>query len=133
MALTDIAIKRTKSSDKPFKIYDTLNLFLLVNPNGSKLWRLKFKLFGKEKVLALGKYPDVSLKEAREKRDIARKQIENGIDPALERKREKRKAVYDAGNTFMSLAESFIGTQAKQGLKPKTNCKKFLIVKETIL
>ncbi len=130
MSLTDVAIKNAKPKEKPFKIYDTLNLHLLINPNGSKLWRFKFKQFGKEKVLALGKYPDVSLKEAREKRDIARKQLDNGIDPALERKREKRKAVYDAGNTFMSVAESFIERQVNQGLNPKTISKNSSLLKK---
>jgi integrase len=86
MPLTDTAIRNAKPQLKPFKLFDGGGLFLLVNPNGSRWWRLKFRIGGKEKLLSLGVYPDVSLKEAREKRDEARKLIAQGIDPSAQRK-----------------------------------------------
>ena len=130
MALTDIQIKNSKAKEKVYKLYDTLNLHLLINPNGSKLWRFKFRFAGKEKTLALGKYPDVPLKEAREKRDAARKQLEAGNDPSLERKREKRKAIYEAENTFKSVAEEWIKVQETQNLSPKTIIKNSSLLKQ---
>jgi integrase len=86
MPLTDTAIRNAKPQLKPFKLFDGGGLFLLVNPNGSRWWRLKFRIGGKEKLLSLGVYPDVSLKEARDKRDEARKLIAQGIDPSAQRK-----------------------------------------------
>jgi integrase len=86
MPLTDTAIRNAKPQLKPFKLFDGGGLFLLVNPNGSRWWRLKFRIGGKEKLLSLGVYPDVSLKEARDKRDEARKLIAQGIDPCAQRK-----------------------------------------------
>jgi integrase len=86
MPLTDTAIRNAKPKDKPYKLADEKGLFLLVNPNGSRWWRLKFRIGGKEKLLSLGVYPAVSLKEARDKRDEARKLIAQGIDPCAQRK-----------------------------------------------
>ena len=77
MPLSDTAIKNAKATDKPYKIPDEKNMYLLVQPNGSKYFRLKYRFAGKEKMLALGGiYPDTSLKQAREKRDEARTQFE---------------------------------------------------------
>ncbi len=81
MALTDTKIKGTKPTDKPVKLFDGGGLFLLVNPKGGKWWRLKYRFDSREKLLSLGTYPDVGLKEARAKRDEARKQLSAGIDP----------------------------------------------------
>ena len=100
MALTDIAIKSAKPEEKPYKRADSQGLFLLINPNGSKLWRLKFRVGGKEKLLALGAYPQVSLAEAREARDKARKSLMAGNDPAMEKQREKRARLESSENTF---------------------------------
>jgi integrase len=86
MPLTDTAIRNAKPKDKPYKLADEKGLFLLVNPNGSRWWRLKFRIGGKEKLLSLGVYPAVSLKEARDKRDEARKLIAQGVDPCAQRK-----------------------------------------------
>ena len=83
MALTDLKIKKAKAKEKPYKLYDSLGLFVLVNPNGSKLWRQKYKTQGKERLLTHGSYPDVSLREAREKRDAVRAQMADGVDPAV--------------------------------------------------
>jgi integrase len=89
MPLTDTLIRQAKPATTPFKLSDEKGMFLLINPNGSKYWRLKYRIGGREKLLALGVYPQVSLKEAREHRDDARKLIANGIDPAELRKTEK--------------------------------------------
>lgn len=89
MALTDIKVRTTKPSDKPFKLTDGQGMHLLVNPNGSKYWRLQYRFNGKQKILALGVYPTVSLGEARRKRDVAKKLVSDGIDPS-EKKKQTR-------------------------------------------
>ena len=81
MALTDVAIKNAKRRDKPYKMGDTLGLFLLVQPTGGKLWRLKYRVDGKEKKLGLGTYPEVSLSDARKRRDDARELVAAGVRP----------------------------------------------------
>ncbi|WP_251363381.1 Arm DNA-binding domain-containing protein, partial [Escherichia coli] len=75
MALTDAKIRAAKPTDKAYKLTDGAGMFLLVHPNGSRYWRLRYRILGKEKTLALGVYPEVSLSEARTKRDEARKLI----------------------------------------------------------
>jgi integrase len=92
--LTDTAIKNAKPQDKPYKIADEKGMFLLVNPNGSKYFRLKYRINGKEKLLALGVYPETSLKQAREKRDDAKKQLAEKLDPAEIRKETKISQTY---------------------------------------
>ena len=89
MALTDIKVRTTKPSDKPFKLTDGHGMHLLINPNGSKYWRLQYRFDGKQKVLALGVYPMVSLGEARRKRDEAKKLVSDGIDPSEKKKADK--------------------------------------------
>jgi integrase len=90
MSLTDTTIKNAKPTPgKTYKLPDDKGMYLLVNPNGSKYFRLKYRFAGKEKVLALGVYPDTSLKQARDKRDTARKQLAEGIDPSNTRKEAK--------------------------------------------
>lgn len=89
MPLTDTSIRNSKPSDKPTKLFDGGGLFLLLNPNGARWWRLKYRVAGKEKLLSLGVYPDVPLKVARERRDDARKLIAQGIDPSAKRQAEK--------------------------------------------
>ena len=107
MALTDIAIRRAKSREKPYKLFDEKGMYLLVSPSGGKLWRLKYRVSGKEKTLALGPYPERSLAEARDQRDEARKLVRNGVDPGEERKREKRDQKVRSVNTFRLLANEW--------------------------
>lgn len=98
MSLTNIKIKNAKprikpdgsSTTKPYRLSDEKGLYLEIAPNGGKWWRLKYRIGGKEKRLSLGVYPDVSLKDARERRDEFRKQIADGIDPSHIRKAEKQ-------------------------------------------
>ncbi|GAB82899.1 putative phage integrase, partial [Shimwellia blattae DSM 4481 = NBRC 105725] len=111
MALTDAKIRAAKPEAKPYKISDTGNMFLLVHPNGSRYWRLRYRHLGKEKTLALGVYPEVSLSEARNKRDNARKLIAEGIDPC-EQKRAKR-AVPEAAETFETVAIQWLNSKKK--------------------
>jgi integrase len=105
MALSDTACKNAKPKEKPYKLADEKGMFLLINPNGSKYFRLKYRFAGKEKLLALGVYPETSLKDARIKRDQAREQIAKGIDPGITRKIEKAGS---AENTFSAVAKEFI-------------------------
>jgi hypothetical protein len=84
MSLTDVKVKNVKAQDKQFKLYDTSGLFLLVvqtQKGTGKRWRFKYRYNGKEKLLSLGTYPDVSLAKARGKRDEARQLLADGIDP----------------------------------------------------
>ncbi len=83
MALNDLIIRNAKPLAKAYKLSDEKGLFLLVSPNGSRYWRLKYYFAGKEKLLALGVYPEVKLAEAREKRDQARKLLSQSIDPSV--------------------------------------------------
>lgn len=89
MALTDTLIRQAKPAATPIKLTDEKGLHLLINPNGSRYWRFNYRINGKQKTLALGTYPDTSLKMARIFRDEARQLIANGTDPAELRKSEK--------------------------------------------
>ena len=89
MPLTDVTVRNAKPGSKIKRMFDSGGLYLEVAPSGGKWWRLKFRFGGKEKRLSLGVYPTISLKEARERRDEAKKMLANGIDPAAERKAEK--------------------------------------------
>lgn len=86
MKLTARQVETAKPKDKPYKLADGGGLYLLVNPNGKRYWRLKYRSLGKEKLLAIGVYPDVSLAEARNKREDAKRTLAAGNDPSLERK-----------------------------------------------
>lgn len=108
MALTVLAIKNARPRAKAYKLFDEHSLFLLVTPTGSKYWRLKYRYLGKDKVLSLGVWPEVSFPEAREARDAARKLVADGIDPAAEKKLKRMRAQFDAGNGFKSVAEEWV-------------------------
>ena len=104
MPLTNIAINAAKAQDKPYKLADAGGLYLLVDKTGGKYWRLKYRFLGKEKTLALGVYPVISLAEAREKRETAKKELLSGIDPSHAKKIRKSDAIKEAANTFKSIA-----------------------------
>jgi integrase len=120
MTLTDTAIRRAKPKDKPYKLGDSLGLFLLVQPSGGRLWRLKYRVNGSEKKLGLGIYPEVSLCEARAKRDDARKVIAIGSDPAVEKQRAKVRAQISASHVFADIAREFIEKRRADGLTAAT-------------
>lgn len=107
MALTDTQIRNAKPGGKPYKLYDQAGLFLQVAPAGGKWWRLKYYIGGKEKLLSLGTYPEVTLAQARGKRDEARVLVAQDIDPSQDRKDQKHKAKLDALNTFEILANEW--------------------------
>lgn len=101
--LSDATIRKAKPCDKPFKLFDERGLFLLVTPPGGKLWRFKYRINGKEKLISLGGYPDVSLADAHDRRDAARKRVAAGVDPSEER-RAARAATED---TFEAIAREW--------------------------
>lgn len=108
MPLTDVAVRTAKPKEKPYKLADERGLFLLVNPSGSKYWRLKFRIDGKEKLLSFGTYPDVSLREARERRDEAKRLMAAGVDPAENRKAQKAARVEEVSNSFEVLCREWL-------------------------
>jgi integrase len=107
MPLTDIAIRNAKPKEKSYKLSDFAGLYLEVTTTGSKLWRLKYRINGKEKRLALGSYPMVTLAEAREERDAARKLIAKGKDPVQVRLAQKRQAQLENENNFAFIANEW--------------------------
>lgn len=110
MPLSDTACKNAKPKEKPYKLADEKGMFLLINPSGSKYFRFKYRFGGTEKSLALGVYPETSLKSAREKLDAARKKLADNIAPSITRKIEK---IGSIENTFKAVAEDFLMTKLK--------------------
>jgi integrase len=100
MTLTDRKIHSTKPTEKSQRLFDERGLYLEISPAGGKWWRLKYRFGGKEKRISLGVYPEVSLKEARERRDESRKLVADGIDPSENRKATKAASVHRASNSF---------------------------------
>jgi len=113
MALSDTAIRKAKPTDKPQKVTDGGGLYLLLNPNGSKWWRLKYRYEGKEKLLSLGVYPDTGLADAREKRDAARKLLAAGVDPGSQRKAQKAAGEERLANSFEVVANTWLEGQRR--------------------
>src|SRR5258706_3453377 len=103
MGLTIAEVKNAK----PGKLFDGNGMFLLARPDGAKCWRLKYRFAGKEKLLALGVYPEVSLADARAKRDDARKQLRDGIDPSERRRAERRTSQMRSENTFEAIGREW--------------------------
>ncbi len=102
--LTELACKNFGPQEKSYKKFDGGGMFLLIKPDGSKYWRLKYNYAGKEKLMALGVYPAISLKEARAKRDEYKKQIRDGKDPLQNKKQFKNELKEDIANTFKNIA-----------------------------
>ncbi len=121
MALTDMEVKKAKATDKPVKLTDGGGLFLLVQPNGAKYWRLAYRFAGKQKTLALGVYPDVPLvgywhdpktkkvwvKGAREQREDARKLLANDTDPGAVKQAQKAAKGEQVANSFEAIAREW--------------------------
>jgi integrase len=106
--LTDTACKKAKPTGKRMRLYDTAGMYLEIAPAGGRWWRLKYRFAGKEKALALGVYPEVTLAEARTKRDEARKLLHDGIDPSAHRKVLKASRATSATNTLKNIAEEWL-------------------------
>jgi len=114
MSLTDKAIRNAKPKTKPFKMSDSGGLFLLVQPSGSKWWRYKYRFAGKEKLLALGSYPTVSLQEARARHHDARKILDSGNDPSEEKQEAKRRVLLKSENSFEAIAREWHQNQIQK-------------------
>lgn len=108
-ALSALAVKHAKPGEKPHKLADGGGMFLLVDPKGGKYWRLAYRFAGKQKTLALGTYPEVSLEQARKGRDKAREQLRNGTDPGMVRKVEKLTSYQQAENSFEIVSREWHG------------------------
>ncbi|WP_138438605.1 tyrosine-type recombinase/integrase [Marinobacter alexandrii] len=107
MALTDLKIRRSKPDAKAYKIADSGGLYIEVRPTGSKLWRYRYRIAGKENVFALGEYPDLSLSDARTARDEARGLVKQGIHPSHVRQAEKLENIAAGANTFQVIAAEY--------------------------
>lgn len=114
MTIKDTAARNAKPREKQCKLTDEKGLFLLVHPNGSKYWRMKYRIGGKEKTLSIGVYPEISIKDARTARDEARKMIAEGIDPSAEKKANKAARVEAVANSFKAVSIEWLDRQ-----KPK--------------
>ncbi|NDH64208.1 MAG: DUF4102 domain-containing protein [Alphaproteobacteria bacterium] len=106
--LTETLIRKTKTPPKPTKLADERGMYLFLTPAGGRLWRFKYRFGGKEKLLALGAYPDMSLAKAREARDEARKTLAQGADPSAARQQEKREKAEANANDFETITREWL-------------------------
>ncbi|MEK7994745.1 MAG: tyrosine-type recombinase/integrase [Planctomycetota bacterium] len=120
MRLTQIHITKARPKEKPYKLSDGGGLHLLVQPNGRKGWRFRYRLFDKANMLSFGNFPEVSLADAREKTIEARKLVARGINPSHRRKEDRIAASIVASNTFGVVATEYLGTLQTNGITPKT-------------
>ncbi|MEN6487334.1 MAG: integrase arm-type DNA-binding domain-containing protein, partial [Smithella sp.] len=104
--LTDLKVQKVKPQDKPISLFDGGGLYLLVTPSGGKLWRFKYRFAGKEKKIAFGSYPEISLICARQRRDDARRLLANNVDPGAVRKAQKQAKIEDI-ETFEVIAREW--------------------------
>lgn len=107
-AVSDVALRGAKPADKPYKIAAGGGLYLEVTPGGSKLWRWKYRIGGKENRFAMGSYPELSLKEAREEAEVARKLVKQGIHPAQQKRLDRLKSGQAQANTFEAIAKEWL-------------------------
>ena len=113
MRLTELACRRARKGEKPYKLSDGKGLYLLMPPRGTKgtgRWIFRYSFFGKEKSISFGLYPDISLSEAREKREATRKMVAGGTDPSYQRKVNKLQKTEDRENTFKVVAEEWLSS-----------------------
>jgi integrase len=117
LTLTDTEIRKRKPEEKPIRLYDERGLYLEISPAGGKWWRFKYRIAGREKRLSLGVYPDVSLKDARDRREHARKLIADGIDPSQNRKALKSTSADRAANSFEVVAREWFSKFSSEWAK----------------
>jgi integrase len=120
MGLTNTEVKAARPQSEPYKLYDAKGLYLLVEPKGGRLWRMKYRFNGKEKKLAIGTYPEISLKDARDKRDEARSLLSAGVDPSQRKKTDRQTQAVQAANTFKAVADEYIAKREREGLAEVT-------------
>lgn len=118
--LTTVQIRALKPEARPYKVPDSEGLFLLVQPTGALLWRFRYKVFGVERKLSLGTFPEVSLQQARRLRDNARADVEEGGDPAAEKRQKRLEAELAAKTTFELVATEYIEKMEREGRSPAT-------------
>lgn len=123
MALSDAKLRTLKTTGGTYKVYDGGGLYLEVSPSGARLWRFRYRAHGKDKRLALGSYPETSLASARKKRDEGRRLLSEGLDPAMERKRDKLVAAFKAANSFGDVAKEYIEKMVADGRAEATTVK----------
>ena len=117
MALTDVTIRNAKPGAKAMKLADGGGMFLLITPAGGKLWHLKYRVDGREKLLAIGAYPEIGLGEARRRREEARDLIALGKDPSREKQRDKVRARLQAADTFATICKEYCEKRRRDGQK----------------
>ncbi|MCH8278611.1 MAG: DUF4102 domain-containing protein [Proteobacteria bacterium] len=124
MALTAVAVRQAKPREKPYKLFDARGLFLLINPTGSKLWRIKYKYAGKEKQISFGHFPDVSLVKARDARADARRELTAGVNPSAARKAfsarlaSNAKTICCCSSQISGYGRRFRASTTKKGRQP---------------
>ena len=118
--LTDTAIRRLRPKERPFKVSDNHGLYLLVHPNGGRYWRMDYRFVGKRCTLALGVYPEVSLKDAREKLSSARKLLQKDIDPAAYRRLTRGVGEISADHRFKAVADEWLSKMEAEGRSAAT-------------
>ncbi len=123
MPLTDVEVRALQTADRIYKRADERGLYIEVHPTGSKLWRFKYKHVGKDKRIALGRYPEVGLADARRMRDEARQRLKEGNDPLTDRRRRKLTARFSAANTFGDVAKEYIDKMVAEGRADTTTSK----------
>merc|ERR1712000_176695 len=107
-----MGIKALEAKEKDYKVSDTGGLFLLIKTTGAKYWRQKYRFMGKEKLLAIGTYPSVTLKQARKAQEEAKDLLKAGIDPSLYRKQQKARRELEADNSFSAIAREWHARQS---------------------
>lgn len=120
MALSDLRIRTAAPREKPYKLTDGRGLYLLVQPGGSKLWRLKYRFMGKEKSLSIGRYPEIGLARARKEHLAARELLADGRDPSAHKQAERDRKFVEHARTFRALTDEFLDKQERQGRSPST-------------
>jgi len=118
--LTVVQIQALKPAARPFKVFDSDGLYLLVQPSGALLWRFRYRCRGIERKLSLGSFPDVTLSQARRKRDEAKGELDDGIDPVEEKRQKRLQAELAAKTTFALVAEEYIQKMEREGRSPAT-------------
>ncbi|MFN0023002.1 MAG: tyrosine-type recombinase/integrase [Parvularculaceae bacterium] len=115
MALSDLRIRTATPREKPYKLTDGGGLYLFVQPGGSKLWRMKYRFMGKEKLLSIGRYPEIGLARARKEQLAARELLVDGRDPSTVKQLEREKQVELHSRTIRALTDQFLAKQEKEG------------------
>jgi hypothetical protein len=116
MALSSLALSKAKPREKPYKLAEGHGLYLLITPQGGRYWRMNYRFEGKAKTMAMGVFPLITLAEAREKREAARKLLAAGSDPTATRKEAEAREPFEATTGFRTVAEEWLAKREREGL-----------------